>query len=273
MSNIDPNLKDFLMALNAQFDKSEYKKKRGDLRRNSAGFPREFELHHIIPITISQHWVVNHADKAGWKVNDDNHNGIPLPNNLENSKLFGAPMHRRGADHPKYTKEVAELLDEIEIRGRKEGWNDRRVRNELEVLVIKVILTIREMKEGQYIDDITFSSPSTCYIATATLTGGGSEAQLNILRAWRDRVLSATSFGRSLEAFYDRTGPQVARHVKYNEILANSFLYPFVKPAIWLVEKRSKHLSFAAFFDLAIYVVFLTGLVYGTVVYLIHPNR
>lgn len=272
MAYLDRNLKNFIEAVDARMDKAEYKKKRGELRRNSFGFPREFQLHHIIPMKISSHWVVYQASRAGWKINDDRYNGLPLPANIEDSALFDIPCHCRynNRDHRDYTEKVARLLDEMETQG-KNKWSDRRVCDELEKLVVKIIDAIREMRGGQYIDDINFStSGGSCYIATATLTGGGSESQLNVLRAWRDRVMTATSFGKSLEAFYDQTSPVVANRVKQNSILANSFLYPFVKPAVWLVEQRSQHPRFAIFYDLAIYAVFLTGLAYGTLVYIFY---
>jgi hypothetical protein len=252
-----------------------YKKERGQLRYHSNGYPKELSVHHIIPISRSSHIAVYHASRGGWRINDFEHNGLPLPANIKDSHLFNLPCHLRSGyrDHPKYTEQVARILDEIEKEGNNNNWSDRRYRDELEKTISKIILAIASMKGGQYLDDIELSSSSGCYIATATLTTGGSEAQLNILRAWRDRVMSATSFGRNLEAFYDKTGPTVAKHVKHNQLLANSFLYPFVKPAIWLVEMRSQYPLFAMFFDLAIYTVFLTGLIYGTIIYLLHPKQ
>jgi|GEM_PF-1256092 len=272
MAIVDRNIKDFIEAIESRVDKVEYKKTRGEIRRNSDGCPREMEIHHVIPIKIASHWVVLKAKQAGWKINDFEHNGIPLPANMTDSRLYNLPCHRRGYDHSRYTEAVAKLLDDLETEGKKNDWNDRRVRNELEKVLAKIILTITGMKGGQYLDEISFSSSGGCYIATATLTGGGSEAQLNVLREWRDRVMAVTIFGRGLEAFYDKTGPTVANHVKHNPTLANSFLYPFVKPAIWLIEMRSHYPALALFFDLAIYTVFLTGLVYGTAVYLFHPK-
>ena len=273
MAYLDRNIKEFIQAIESRMDKAEYKQKRGDIRRHSDGYPRELEVHHVIPLKISSHWVVLKAKQAGWKVNDFEHNGIPLPANMADSRLFNLPCHRCGYDHSNYTEAVAKLLDDLETQGKKDDWSDRRVRDELEKVLAQIIVTILKMKGGQYLDEIEFPSSGGCYIATATLTTGGSEAQLNILRAWRDRVMSATSFGRNLEAFYDKTGPTVASHFKHNKILANSFLYPFVKPAIWLIEKRSYYPVFAIFSDLAIYAVFLTGLVYGTMVYLLHPKQ
>lgn len=109
-----------------------------------------------------------------------------------------------------------------------------------------------------------------CYIATATLQKGGSEAQLNLLRRWRDDILNATALGRKLEAFYDLTGPVVASHVPHNPLLASSFLYPFVKPAVWLAQKREMHPDFRFVANTLIFIIFLAGLVYGSLVYLFY---
>lgn len=275
MPYLDPNIRNFIQAVDSRLDKQMYKTERGQLRYHSDGYPRELSVHHIIPISRSSHLVVYHASRAGWRINDFEHNGLPLPANIQDSYLFNLPCHLRSGyrDHPKYTEQVAQILDVIEKEGNQNTWSDRRFRDELEKAIAKIILAIGSMKGGQYLDDIEISSSSGCYIATATLTTGGSEAQLNILRAWRDRVISATSFGRNLEAFYDKTGPIVASYVKQNQLLANTFLYPFVKPAIWLVEKRSQYPTYAILLDLAIYGVFLSGLAYGTIIYLLHPKK
>lgn len=115
--------------------------------------------------------------------------------------------------------------------------------------------------------DTSSSSSSGCYIATATLTCGGNDAQLNTLRQWRDEVMQATEIGRQLEKYYDKTGPVVARKVADNPTLAKTFLYPFVKPAVWLAQRRQAHSKIRHLYDVAIYLVFLTGLVYGSLVY------
>jgi hypothetical protein len=275
MPYLDPNIKNFIQSVDSRVDKQMYKAERGQIRYHSDGYPRELSVHHIIPIKISSHLVVYHASRDGWNINSFEQNGLPLPANIKDSHLFNLPCHTRGGyrDHPKYTEQVAQILDEIEKEGNQNTWSDRRYRDELEKAIAKIIMAIGLMKGGQYLDEIELSSSSGCYIATATLTTGGSDAQLNILRAWRDRVMTATRFGRNLEAFYDKTGPTVASHVKHNQLLANSFLYPFVKPAIWLVEMRSQYPTFAILFDLAIYAVFLTGLAYGSIVYLLHPKQ
>ncbi len=109
---------------------------------------------------------------------------------------------------------------------------------------------------------------SGCYIATATLTGGGSPLYLEALRTWRDKVMHATSWGRALERFYDRTGPVVAVQVQRNKALAASFLYPFVKPAAWMAQRRFRS-RWGVLYDILIYIVFLTGLAYGTLIYLV----
>lgn len=111
-------------------------------------------------------------------------------------------------------------------------------------------------------------SSSGCYIATATLKGGGSDAQLNFLRQWRDDVLNSTKLGRKMEQFYDMTGPTVAARVRGNFILANTFLYPFVKPAVWLAQQRRETFWIRPAYDLLIFAIFLCGLVYGSAVYL-----
>jgi hypothetical protein len=118
------------------------------------------------------------------------------------------------------------------------------------------------------------SSSDGCYIATATLVSGGSENQLDILRQWRDEVMRVTQIGRSLEAFYHRTGPTVAHRVKGNSALAASFLYPFVRPSVWLAQRRAKSRVFKSVYDVTLYAVFLSGLAYGTVVYLVcHKSK
>jgi len=266
MAKIDYRLREFIQAVDARIEKASYKANRARLRRDYYGTPDGFEVHHIIPLAISSHWVVYHASRDGWRINEPSQNAICLPMNMKDSEEYSLPCHRNGYNHRYYTEAAAKLLDEIENQA-KDKYSDRVVREMLEDTTIKIIDTIEEMGGGKYIDSISFSS-SSCYIATATLTSGGSESQLNILRAWRDEVLTATTFGRNLEAFYDRTGPTVARQVKLNPILANSFLYPFVKPAIWLVEMRSHHLVLAPLFDLGIYAIFLLGLIYGAIVYL-----
>lgn len=111
------------------------------------------------------------------------------------------------------------------------------------------------------------SSSGGCYIATATLTGGGTETQLNWLRSWRDQVLTKTSLGRRLEGYYDWTGPTVAEWVANNQLLASTFLYPFVKPAVWLAQRRAMSGAFKPVLDLSIYLIFLLGLAYGSLVY------
>jgi hypothetical protein len=155
MAYTDRNILDFIKALDARMDKAEYKNVRGELRRNSYGCPKEMEIHHVIPISISSHWAVYQASRAGWKINDFEHNGIPLPANIADSKLFNLPCHRNGWDHARYTQKVARLLDDLEKYGKRDGWNDRRVRDELEKVLAKVIFTIARMKGGQYIDDIS----------------------------------------------------------------------------------------------------------------------
>lgn len=112
-----------------------------------------------------------------------------------------------------------------------------------------------------------------CYIATATLRGGGSEMQLNLLRSWRDEVLTSTEIGRLLETFYDRTGPSVAQQVARNSLLAHSFLIPFVRPSVWLAQQREKYPQWSYFFDSLLYLVFILGLGYGSIVYFLHSYQ
>jgi len=114
---------------------------------------------------------------------------------------------------------------------------------------------IREQKKGG------------CYIASATLKCGGDDSQLFTLRKWRNEVMRATKLGRNLEILYDKTGPVVANRVADNTVLAKTFLYPFVKPSIWLTERRIHYPQWTWFFNLLIYGIFLTGLMYGLVIY------
>jgi hypothetical protein len=95
---------------------------------------------------------------------------------------------------------------------------------------------------------------------------------LNVLRGWRNEVMRATQIGRSLEAFYHRTGPTVANKVKGNSALAASFFFPFVRPSVWLVQRRAKSRRLKSIYDVLVYAVFLVGLAYGTVVYLLCKN-
>jgi hypothetical protein len=268
MANLDRELREFIEAIDARIDKQIHVKERKSIRRGNNGFPASFEVHHIIPLKIASHYLVYHAAKAGWQINNPKHNSLPLPKNSQESKVYGTPYHRRGADHPRYTKSVAQLLDALEKQAKDGQWSDYRIRNELEKVVCKVIQQLRAMNGGECIDDIKFSSGG-CYIATATLTGGGSEADLNLLRAWRDDVLSTTSIGHQLEAFYDMMGPTVASRIRGHRLLACSFLYPFVKPSIWLVRQRLKCKPLIPLFDLLIYSIFLLGLGYGSLLYTI----
>jgi hypothetical protein len=109
---------------------------------------------------------------------------------------------------------------------------------------------------------------SRCYIATATIVGGSSEVQLAWLRSWRDDVMRSTRIGCSLEAFYDMTGPLVAAEVMAHPILAASFLHPLVRPATWLASRRRRN-RIRVLFDALIYALFLVGLAYGSIIYLL----
>jgi tetratricopeptide (TPR) repeat protein len=108
-----------------------------------------------------------------------------------------------------------------------------------------------------------------CYIATATLQGGGSEEQLDLLRSWRDEVLKETFVGELLLSHYKRVGPTVANYIADRRFLANTFLYPFIFPAVWLVQQRQLHQSLVPYFNSIIYTIFLTVLAYGSCLYII----
>jgi tetratricopeptide (TPR) repeat protein len=106
---------------------------------------------------------------------------------------------------------------------------------------------------------------SPCYIATAVLMNQGSEAELDLLRDWRDLVLRQTAIGEHLANYYRQIAPLVAGHVSNNPSLSFSFLYPFVKPAIWLTQQRLIKPQWHWAYDVCLYLIFLSMLAYSSV--------
>jgi tetratricopeptide (TPR) repeat protein len=111
------------------------------------------------------------------------------------------------------------------------------------------------------------SGATDCYIATASLQTGGSEAQLNLLRGWRDQVLKQTTFGQGLADYYKHIAPLVASKVGSSVWLRNSFLFPFVIPAIWLTQKRISHPKLSLIYDIWLYAILLLMLTYSSACY------
>jgi tetratricopeptide (TPR) repeat protein len=106
-----------------------------------------------------------------------------------------------------------------------------------------------------------------CYIATASLQTGGSEARLNLLRNWRDQVLRQTVLGQWLAGYYEQIAPRVASKVATNLWLRSSFLFPFVMPAIWLTQQRISHPQFSGIYDVGLYAILLLMLTYSSACY------
>lgn len=72
---------------------------------------------------------------------------------------------------------------------------------------------------------------STCFIATAAF-GTPFALEVNILRAWRDQRLNASSWGRRLVAFYYHLSPPVADFIATRPVLKRAMralLAPLVK--------------------------------------------
>ena len=120
---------------------------------------------------------------------------------------------------------------------------------------------IRKVQSGGSI------SSDDCYIATATLKGGGAEAHLDLLRGWRDEVMKPTWMGQWLLKLYKTIGPVVASQAEKSTLLAMTCLFPFILPGIWLVQQRQNHRWLSPFLDPIIYSIFLLGLSYGMVLY------
>jgi hypothetical protein len=122
-------------------------------------------------------------------------------------------------------------------------------------------------------NDDSSKSSSSCYIATATLVYSGSEVDLNLLRQWRDTVLLKNRIGFCLVTHYHRTGPGVAAVAKQNRLLAASFLFPFVRPALWLIKWQTTTRLATTLRDIAVATIFSFGLLYGTFIWLVLGSR
>ncbi|MEI6702393.1 MAG: CFI-box-CTERM domain-containing protein [Deltaproteobacteria bacterium] len=81
-------------------------------------------------------------------------------------------------------------------------------------------------------------SSSGCFIATAAY-GSPLEANVLVLREFRDTALSATSFGRWFIRFYYQTSPPIARMIESREF-AKKVVRTILKPIVFLVGKRLK---------------------------------
>lgn len=113
----------------------------------------------------------------------------------------------------------------------------------------------------------TLSILSDCYIATAILTGDGSEAQLNLLRGWRDSVLLKTSIGQALVAHYRNVGPLVALNLPDHPTMSAILVKSFILPAVNLIQTRQKFPQLDKLLDPLIYSFFLSVLTTGTILH------
>jgi hypothetical protein len=82
----------------------------------------------------------------------------------------------------------------------------------------------------------------SCAIATATL-GSRSETELDLLRTYRRQVFESNLLGIILSEYYDRIKFRVAGFIKNRVTLRTMFLYFFVKPGLWLTQRRLQNNS------------------------------
>jgi serine protease Do len=113
----------------------------------------------------------------------------------------------------------------------------------------------------------TYRLLSDCYIATAVLTGDGSEAQLNLLRGWRDGVLLKTRIGQALVAHYRNVGPLVALNLPHHPVVSAILVKSFISPAVNLIQTRQELPQVEKLLDPLIYGCFLSVLTAGTVLH------
>ena len=85
-------------------------------------------------------------------------------------------------------------------------------------------------------DDIGFNAPAGgCFIATAAY-GTETAEQLDVLRAFRDRVLLKDPLGSRFVALYYRTSPPVADFISQNSFLKTAVRDLFVDPVVSLAK-------------------------------------
>jgi hypothetical protein len=81
----------------------------------------------------------------------------------------------------------------------------------------------------------TFATVTPCFVATAAY-GSPLAAEIDVLRRFRDRQLSATAPGRALVAAYQEYGPRAARVIARDENL-RSWVRGLLAPVIGLVRR------------------------------------
>lgn len=77
--------------------------------------------------------------------------------------------------------------------------------------------------------------PGPCFIATAAY-GTPTDARIDVLREFRDRVLLQSSAGSRFVTWYYQTSPPIAEFIAGNELVRTLVSVLLVDPVVWLVE-------------------------------------
>lgn len=106
-----------------------------------------------------------------------------------------------------------------------------------------------------------------CAIATATI-GHHACQQLDVLRRFRDKIVTQVPGGWRLNEHYNHIKSQVALLIQNRRILKGTFLYPFILPSLKLLGLKHKNTRGRdAFLNTLVFIIYLLGLGWATLLF------